>query len=363
MPKALKDIFNNAFLEPIKKNLPAALAAVGVFAIVVGYLLSTAEGGLTSSVGQVILQCGAAALGAGVFAAVVKSAQFIEIFRRVLKEETPSLDAISGRVQSDVRAVVPSEERISALFREDVKAMAFAPDKHLSITQLKDKWLELTKAIFRRSLPQTHQVAAERIMEQFFDDELQYHFEDFVVHYEVHVPNGSTIAEIRNTVKARVVVSPNHERPIVTQTVTVGGNCRLTGLFINSKPIENMDKYLRKASGPDERVFDFPIEDFVSNFKPGGDRTLTLERTYEMTQDLVKEPYMLGMLSRFVKGCVVRVSVPDGYRVIFKATDSRAKVGPPSCDERLGFKHWVLAHSGELLLPGQGYIIFLVPES
>ncbi len=291
--------------------------------------------GWIAPAGKPLASIGGAILGGGVFAVIMKSAQF------------------------------------TGLFQKHIYDVFYDPANVLAVDDLRQKWLHITQAILKSVLPIAHQDAAHRIMEQFLDAELQYHFTSYETKYDITVDEASQVARIIHTTKFTLVISPNHPSPVFTQEITAqeDDDCRLLSLFINGKRIDLDNAPLREVEGPKKSwVFELELGKFAKAGDGSTDRTLSIERTYEVTQDVRKSPELIGTIKRYTRGLVVKARIAnsngsaDHYGFYFSRTGLldgiEIKAPEPQVDGE-GFQRWVIGGPDDLLLPGQGYILLI----
>ena len=153
------------------------------------------------------MKSGSALLGAGVFAALVKTHQFINVF----------------------------QTHISHVF--------YDPAKAIDREDLLGKWKALTNSLLKDVLPITHHEAATKIQNQFFDDETEYHFQDYSNQYDITVDEGTGIASIINTVNTDIILSPKAENPTLEQFLENDGDFELITLMLNDTPFTESEAY------------------------------------------------------------------------------------------------------------------------
>jgi hypothetical protein len=326
--KTLKMI-GKVLFEPIYmfigKNVPLALCLLGVIVSIVGVFSA-------GSIERVLLNIGGAILGAGVFSVIMKSVLFIDVFQ--------------GHI-------------FDVLYR---------PSAVINLNKLKEKWVELTEAMLKNTLPKPHRDATSSVLlKQFFDEELQYHFENLEATYDIEIQDDKLTAIVKHTIVADLVISPNHDNPIITQKIKIKeqgggeGSCELLFLSINNKAINlSKNQYLNEdPNDPDLKIFTFPLNDFLKGRDPELDRVIKLERSYRFYQDLSKEPYLMATFSRYVRTCVVKAKV-NGRQLIFKKSGIDSFSNIDESTDAHDYKRWTVAKKDQLLLPGQGYILMIV---
>lgn len=307
-------IFCDIIVNPIRRNLSLSMFFLGVLVIFFGAF----NIGIDPKYSDVLLKVGSAILGAGVFAGVMKSAQFIEIFQKCI---------------SDV---------------------LYDPDRIENQDVLPEKWAKITKARLKAILPSTYDMAMDAIEKRYFDDELDYHFEDYEATYDVVVDKRTGAAKVTSTIRANIVISPGKEDPVFEQKIKCDSPAQLTSLIINSKTID-VDNILTKTDATEQTLR------FELNKYSGESKKIKIIRTF-VTQQAKDEPYIAATLSRFVKGAVIRAKITTGYKLRFlgmgiQGYDVSTK---PDGD---GYCRWTLAQPDSLLMPGQGYTLVYVSLS
>lgn len=321
-------------LEPLRevtKYIALLLVMLGCALI----LLNVALGGLLGELlhssadqaSKAVSNVGSAILGAGVFAVIMKSAQFTTLF----------------------------QERIMEVFNQPVDTFG--------LPSVKDRWKGLTDSILGKTLPNSHAAdASSRIRDQFLNEELQYHFENYNVRYDIEVENGTAV--IRHLVQANLVISPLHQAPVFTQEMRIDGAYELLEVRINGDPVEHQ-QFLKKApSGL--WTFTLPLKGFLTGSRAAADRSVGFERSYRITQNVAREPYIMATIKRYTKGLTVCARISPGYDLFFATTglDQNEELsevaGSRDAEE---FTRWRLARLDELLLPGQGFVLIIRPQA
>lgn len=309
--KKQREFFGTALLNPILSNTSLMIFSVGVLAI----LVSAAElKGLPENYGKLLAQLGWAMLGAGVFAGVMKSAQFSELFQKHIAD------------------------------------VIYDPSRAENQDVLLEKWRLLTDARVKRLLPSTYSKAVAGIEHRFFNNELHYHFEAFQMSYTISVTNGT--AEITNTMHAALRIPKHIDDPVFRQNIRVDTPAKLTTIFINSKKIDLDDPTLFVGEG-DSRELVLHLRKFAK-----GADSVVIERTFAMTQNLVSEPFISAVVSRYIKGAVIKGKITPGHKLRFigMGIDPIEK----ETTDGEGYTKWRLAAPDDLLLPGQGYMLIIV---
>lgn len=304
-------------------NLTAVFFYGGSFCLFLGAFFSTEiDQFITVGTGEFIYKAGGAVLGAGVFAVVMKSAQFTDLFQR----------------------------HIFNVF--------YRPEEVVNRKLLLEKWKLITNSILRGVLPNSHSKAADKIEQQFFDGELEYHFEQYYNSYTISVDRKSNVATIDLFSESKVILSPHISAPVLDQNVETSGSFVLSNLRLNGDEISS-EKYLKTVK--DKHVLRVPLKKYAKTVE-NGDKIVHLEKVARFTQNLSEDPYIKAKISRYIKGARIRVKTPGDFKVFFE------KFGLGDLpdnhyvkDDGEGYERWTLVEPNDLLLPGQGYILIIMP--
>lgn len=327
MKEKILNLIEEIFVKPASKNVPLSLCIAGVVCVLVGAIFGSKIDALAfipDGSGRTISNVGSAILGAGVFAAIMKSVLFIDVFQKHIFD------------------------------------VLYTPNLVMNLEKLKEKWVMITEAILENTLPRSHRDAANSVLNQFFDKELQYHFENLENTYDIDVHPDNVTATVKYTTVTDLLISPNHENPIVTQKMKVKGQgkCDLLFLSIDNTPIDANEFLDTDPNDPDTTVFTLPLKEFLGNKNTNGDRVIKLERTYQYSQNLSEEPYIVATFSRYVRTCVVKAKI-NKRRVIFEKSGIDNFLDIKGITDVQGYNRWSVAEKNQLLLPGQGYVLII----
>lgn len=314
--------FFEGITSPFKSNVPFVFLFLGIVLLV---FASTCADWIDSSpyiwngTSKIIRDLSTAIIGAGVFAAVLKSSQFSEIFQKNIHD-------------------VFYNPHLTVDYEENVK-----------------KWKTLTHSMFVKCLPGMTIQATDKIVETFFDNELDYHFENMEVIFDIEMVTKIN-AKITIKTKMNVVVSPGRT-PDIFQKVS-DSNYRLLSLFLNHEAIDVATATAPVKGRPDLRQMNIPYSVYskITGFKETN--SIVLERVTEYTQDIEKEPYYISGFGRYISGLTIGVK-STGCNIHFSGTGSKVLDEIKPTVDGVGIKRWVMAKNGDLLLPGQGYIIVI----
>lgn len=209
-------------------------------------------------------------------------------------------------------------------------------------------------AVYTKLLPASYAKAVAGIEARFFDDELDYHFENWEITYDIIVDEDGK-ATITNTMRTFLLIPAHIKNPYFKQNIYADNDVKLTSVFIDQKQIDLSDKTLFKknaANTKHESELVLNLRQYAKN----SDR-IKFERTFVIVQDLKTEPYITAVVTRFIQGAVVKSSITPSHCVRFIPIG----VGPvEEITESNKMRRWNLAAPEDLLLPGQGYTIIMV---
>jgi len=323
-------IFNKYIVKPAKKNLASLLFWVGLFLIFLGAIFGTVIDSwqyIPSGTGEAILKGGSAILGAGVFAVIMKSSQFTE------------------------------------LFQENIYDVFYRPAKLNTGVPLIEKWKIITNELLKEVLPSSHSEAAAKIEKQFFNSELEYHFEEHLNSYEVTIDLNTSLAIIKGITESTIILSPHAKNPILIQSIETDGDFKLIALRLNGKSCDTSELYKKDPENKNKNVLSLELNEYAESRVNTDLKVVRLERVVQWSQNLKEDPYIKGAIVRYVKGGAVKVKVTSGYKTCFE----RFGLGDMPKNNHLkddghGYEKWQLVRPDNLLLPGQGYILMFIPE-
>lgn len=301
---------------------------LGVVSLLLGLLLLTSESTFVNYFGDFFYVLGTTCLGAGIFTSILKSLQFTEIFQ---------------------------EQLVSVLTD---------PTQLENFMDLPGRWSWLSRARLTNSLRDSSYEAVNQLEKVYFNNSMEYSFEDFKNTYTINI-DASGKANILSKVEARVILNPTCDNPIFIQGVGVkdDGECHIIKLYINDK-VEDVKQYIVESNAPDEQTsLQFPLKRFAINDDGQPRSFVKIERWVSVTQNLIEEPYIYGRIGRYTKGMVIKAVVNEGFDLIFKWTGYEYKPGDDTQPDNVEEYRWPVADDHTLLLPGQGYIILIVPSN
>jgi len=324
-----ESFFTKLVLAPVKNNLSIVLFWSGLALVCVGAIFGSVIDSfkfIPLGTGEAVLKTGSAILGAGVFAVIMKSAQFTELFQKHIYD------------------------------------VFYAPQEVKDGVPLIIKWKGITNALLKNVLPSTYHQAADRIEKQFFNSELDYHFQDHTVSYEITI-DANNIATVKSITNSTLILSPFTKQPYLKQYIETQGTFTFKALRLNDVACDDKTLFTIDPDNPNRNLLELSLNDYAQANPNTNERIIRLDRVVEWTQNLTNDPYIKGAIKRYIKGAKIRVKINKSHKVHFE----RFGLGdlPNEYyieDDGFGFERWQLATSDNLLLPGQGYILVLVPQ-
>lgn len=315
----LLDSFWNPFQRrPLLVGTILGLALLLLRSFISAYYSQT-DAPILSAIAQASGVAGTAVLVSGVFTAIVKSSQFAEIFQAHL------MDAL------------------------------YHPSKIHTSEQSRQNWTNLTKSMLDRTLDSDASKVTQKIYETFLnsDLELSHTYHDVSVTYDISVANDGT-AKILNTLKTTLKIPVGVESPKFRQWLTVNGSKRLTYLRIGNSIIDTRTAIPSAPNALKDGLFiEYPLAGHID-----AERTVEVERTFELEQNLLTEPFITVLIEKYVFGLEVRVKISSGYQITYMRSGTGVNRDSIPTDGQ-GFLRWVVAPSKSLLLPGSGFTLIV----
>jgi len=313
------------FFKAVMPPLIPFLLILGFIFWLVGsfHVLGKFQGFDFSRLNSLLSDLGSIVLGAGFFTVILQSAQFTELFER----------------------------HITWVF--------YDPAKIKNQKVVIDRWKVMTQSLLKSVLPNSYRQATNSIYKQFFNSELHCHFENYSVRYDIDIDEEADTIKIKSYVTADLVITEDVDDPVLKQEHKVkDGKSSLTQLRIDSTDID-IAAFLEKKT---DKAFEIKLP--LRDYRDSHNGVVRYEKRVVIEQSLSKEPYIVSTVSRYMKGAtevVVKVNHED-YTVVFykSGLGSMPEDGYSQVED--GIQIWTLAKGNDLLLPGQGYTIFIHPK-
>lgn len=318
------------YLKPfLKTNLLPIMFWGGLVTIILGSIFgSTIDSWpfIPDGTGKALLNGGSAVLGAGVFGIILKTAQYTEIFQK------------------------------------NIMDVMYSPSNMKEQEPLIKSWKFLTNELLKHVLPLAYHDATNILRKKFLNDELDYHFENYNVVYDIDVTED--IATIRTTINANIVIASNRKEPKFEQELVNNGENKLLKLVINGQDILASQKLEPVQNQAHTYKLSFLFKEYGIIPHENDDLRIGFERVIEQTQDLRNDPCLFTLVRRYAKGFEVRAKVSDGYKLFFD-TFSLHGLEDNSywSNDGTGYEKWLLANPNDLLIPGDGFNIVILKNS
>lgn len=332
--------FRKNFCKWITNNLVSILIVGGVILLLIGVVLEMHNAMLAddkvgylqaflNQLSTIFTKVGGAIIGGGIFAALMKSAQFTKAFQKQVFE----------------------------VFNH--------PERVVASASLESTWKQLTISRMQGVLPKSYLKAAKTLNDQFFRKDMDYHFEEYVSTYNIKISEGSTEALVDHTTTMKIVKSPRAKKIILTQKMKLEEgsqepNITVKKLKIGLNDIVGDIQY-KEIDESRQFKFEMNLQDHFDFKNVEDDYMLSFERQTEYKQDVIEDPIFAAQTDRYVKGSFkVRIKVSEGYRVYFHV--DAGSINPDCVDvDSEGYDRWELIEEpGGILLPGNGFVFVIV---
>jgi len=314
----------------IKKRPLLFLLLTGLLCLIISSVC-TGDNQLIKTIKSVLHASGIGIIGAGVFAALLKSNQFSE------------------------------------LFKKQITQVIYTPGEYQSQKELWTNWQRLSKALLGNVLPFSNDVAISFLRNTFFNNVLQYHFKDYRVSYSVKWKDPDKgIVEVVSRTEANIIPSNSVDKCkfVFFQKVnkTDDSSIEIQRFLIGDSDFK--DRIEEKITDNKKRIF---LEAEIPHGK-----NIKLDRIVKFTQMQKNENFIKGKLIRYIKSVTVAFQYeknqeyPDAPMLTprFEALGFNKHAGQcfreDLIDEHSAKYEW---KCDGLLLPHQGYIIMLYEES
>nr|WP_319393132.1 hypothetical protein [uncultured Desulfobacter sp.] len=287
---------------------------------------------LENTCGELLLRIGSAILGAGVFAVIMKSAQFTELF----------------------------QNHIANIF--------YRPDKALKKSILIERWEIITKSLLNNVIPITYKEATDKIKDQYIETKMEYHFQSYYTTYDISVDDDSNWATIKVRARTTLALAPGIDNPQLIQTYFDENSSddnedqfKLLALYLNNVDLSPQFNYKKKESGDNAYELRVPLVEYVKS-SGNGIKEAPFEKVLEWKQEITKDPFIKVEISRYIKGLTVRYKITDKHKIHFRkfGLGETSGKGTGKLDGE-GYMRWDITDSDTLLLPGQGFIMVISP--
>ena len=317
-----KEIISKIVIRPLIEHSTIALLVVGTLLIIYGTFGNGKE--LSNFAGSL----GSAIVGGGIFSVILKTAQFSQLFQHYIFEAV------------------------------------YNPSQNINLNELTNKWDELTEAILAKVLPQAHRDATNYIKNTFFNSELEYHFEDLEIHYELEVLNDNEV-NVKSINKSKLVMSPHVENPMFTQDFSSIGDCRIVRIKLNNVELNSAEStFATEQLNGETKQFNlsFPLKKYANLTSDKKEQFVKLERIVETKLFLNRDPYVAAKFGRYIKGLTITANISSGYRLcmIPIGMNIALPLEADAGDDGRGNMQWTLGDMSTVFCPGQAFILAII---
>lgn len=261
-------------------------------------------------------------LTSGVFAAVLKSFQFIGVFKKEI--ENVILDSSFLTKRSD----------------------------------LDDLWKKISKIIYNKKFPEISDDLESIILNSYFPTNHEYYYEDAIITINVEELDVNDNIKYTQTIKFKVVLAENIDEISMVQNYTVDK--------IDNVAVSNSERIFYKIDGVDnmdkmeviETETDFKIQRDCT-LKISGKKSFILEikekRQYCIKNDNVK----LFRVNSITKEMDVSISYPDNVHITFFNVGVIKRFEPKHIENKNTICR---IHKNGLILPHQGFGLTFVSK-
>lgn len=347
------------------KNYPVVwMLGSAVFFILLGVITEGFGGEYWKVASKLLFATGTALIGGGAFTVISQSSKYTSLIQEHL-ETVLHKPSHSDFLQNKVRDELSRPEYL-ALIQNKLLDVFMDPssvrDQHYS---LQERWRLLSESRLKGVLPELFKDATQLLEKQFFNTELEYHFEDYSQKYDISI-DADGLATVINTFKAKIVKNKAAQSCIFRQgSSSMSSEIDLRELEIKGQRVnsaEELSHYFNKEGFSSKLSID--LNQYTED-------KIRFKRVFSYTQDLKTEPFIIASISKYIMGGQLKVKVPDGYEVTFNKSGINLNYSKhPTVNttestqpDTEGYRKWVLASTGSLLLPGEGYILIITPKS
>lgn len=318
-------------VDIIKKKPLIFTIILGVFFILLETVTDSKTSEFVKGINSFFHTCAVAIFGAGVFAVLLKSNQFSE------------------------------------LFKDQITKVIYTPGKYQSESDLLLNWKRLSEALLSKVLQVEEDLPIDFIRNTYFNHALEYHFEDYVIDYTLKWKDPARgIVELKSRATAKIIPSKNCVNPkfkfFYKVNDTVDGSIKVERFKIG-----DID-YYQQIGDPKTENDKKKTEEIVDLVRGV---PVELDRIIISTQSQRNENFIKGKLIRYVKGFTVKFTYetnndyPDAniIRPRFEAEGFNNEIGASFQEDVIGNDKvtYEWRHKS-LLLPNQGYIILLYED-
>lgn len=231
----------------------------------------------------------------------------------------------------------------------------YTPSDYMNRENLLYKWSLLSNSLLSKSLPFDSKKVIGKIKKFFLEDETDYGFRNVEVVIRVKkIPEKKGMVSVVQVFRADIVFSKEKKFVHIKQKIKVDSDdFKMKSILINDENVG--DNHFYEKDGV--RYFEYKIND-VKKYINGSYGVVKINRTYEFTQNIDKDPMIGGYFSRYIEGMTVLVKVKD-MSYTFNRSGIEGTNVPKVVKDGSEYSRYLLASYNTLLLPGEGYTLIL----
>lgn len=300
-----------------KSTTDAFLRNISWIFIIVGLLLIMFSlwNNLDNQLSDIVNKIGFTILTSGVFAAIMKSFQFIGIFKQEIENVILESKFIEKR------------------------------------NDLPDLWKKISRSIYKKKFPEISDELQEIILSSYFPTNHDYYYTDAVISINVVEFDNDEIIKYSQTFKFNVVLAEGVNEVIMSQIYTLDKG--------ENVDLDNSKRIYYKIDGED-RMKEMEVEDTETDFKINrkhslkisGKKTFSIEVKEERKYCIKNDNIKLFRVNCITKEMDVSISFPDNLAVTFFNVGVIKRFEPKHIDNKNTISR---IHKNGLILPQQGF--------
>lgn len=304
----------NGFWKSTTDSFLRYIAWIFIILGLILILLSTNKS-IDSGFAEIISKIGFTVLTSGVFAAIMKSFQFIGIFKQEIENVILESKFIEKR------------------------------------NDLPELWKKISQCIYKQKFPEISNDLQQIILSAYFPTNHQYYYEDAVISINIESLDENEIIRYTQTSKIKVVLSETVDSVLMTQYYSLdkSENAQKSKCERIYYKVDGEDKLDQMAIETSETEFEI---NRISSLKISGKRTFMLEFKEAREICIKDDNIKLFRMNNITKEMDVNISFPDNLLVTFFNVGVVKNFEPKHLDSKNTISR---IHKSGLILPFQGF--------
>ncbi len=267
-----------------------------------------------SKISEAFEHVGYTLITAGVFASILKSFQFIGIFREELENVLLDRKFLENR------------------------------------TDLPQLWTIISRAIYKRKLPDISESLESIVLNSYFPTDHQFYYEEFNITVVIHELTDDNIIKFTQSVSAKVILAEGETEAKMSHHFWIDKE----GIVDNDKV--QQDQYIKidevKITVDPDIKFLNGQKCFTYNYTVYDKKTFLLEKKEVREYSIIEDNFKIFRVSNITKEMDVSVSFPSNVKVCFFDCGVVMPFEEKHSDQPnlISYKH-----KGSLILPKQGF--------